>query len=101
MILCDDIHGLRGRPVSGVLGMIFRLIGECSVVSSCMAISRDNLQIIRAHSRKYRMGLHTTATVHPDGRAEEGVPTSRPDLVAEEARLKRELRIKYEPFHPK
>ena len=68
MLVCDRIHGLRGRPVSGVLGIMFRLIGEGAVVSSRMAISNDNLQIIHAHSRKYLINLQTTASVHPDVR---------------------------------
>jgi len=98
MIVCDRVHGLRGRPVSGLLGIMFRLIGDVAVVSSRMAISNVNLQIVRVHSRKHRMGLRTTGTVHPDGRAEKGIPKGRPDLAAAEARLKRRLTIEYEPL---
>jgi hypothetical protein len=101
MLVCDRIHGLRGKPVSGVLGIMFRLIGEGAVVSSRMAISNDNLQIIHAHSRKYLMKLRTTASVHPDGHAEKGIPKDRPDLAATEVRLRRRLTIEYAPLETK
>ena len=98
MVVYDDVHGLTGRPTSGALGVLFKIIGEGRVVRSRMAISSDGLQISRAKAKKAFIGVSTTVTVYPDGRTEKDVPPGRADLAAIEARLKEPLEIDYHPI---
>lgn len=94
-VVFAEIEGLLGRPTSGVLGLLFRLIGEGRVEENRMAVSADGLQIARARARKAFFEVTTTVTVYPDGRTEKDTPPGRPDLLALEARLKQPLRLKY------
>jgi hypothetical protein len=98
MVVFEDIEGLMGRPTTGVLGMLFRVIGEGSVEENRMALSADGLQLARARARKALFEVATTLTIYPDGRTEKDVPPGRPDLAALEARLKQPLRVRYRPL---
>lgn len=98
MIAVDQIRGLTGRPTTGLLGFLFRFIGEGRVVQSRMAVSKDGLLIARARSKKGLFGVTTTVTVYPDGRMEKGLPAGRKDLRLLEKRLKQALDIEYVPF---
>ncbi len=98
VIVYDEITGVSGMPTTGVLGLIFRLIGEGRIVRSRMAIASDGLQVCRADTRKGFLGRTTTITVYPNGRTEEGTPDNRPDLARLENRLKTRLKIEYVPF---
>ena len=98
MTLFDDIRGLRGRPTSGVLGLLFQLIGEGRVVENRMAIAADGVQICRARARKAFFEVISTVTVYPDGRTEKDLPSARPDLAALETHLKEPLKLNHPPF---
>ena len=98
MIVYDQIEGLTGRPTSGLLGLLFRTIGEGRAVQSRMAISRDGLQVSRAQAKKAFLGRTTTVTIYPDGRSEKDVPADRPELQALEARLRQPLKVDYVPL---
>jgi hypothetical protein len=98
MTLFDDIRGLRGRPTSGVLGLLFQLIGEGRVVENRMAIAADGVQICRARARKAFFEVISTVTVYPDGRTEKDLPSARPDLAALETRLKEPRKLTHPPF---
>jgi len=100
MRVFDEIDGLRGRPTSGVLGVLFDLIGEVPLRESRMAVSSDGLQISRGFGRKGPIGATATVTVYPNGRAEKGLPPNRPDLVAIEQRLRVSLKLSYVPLPP-
>jgi hypothetical protein len=100
MLVFGEIEGLLGRPTTGVLGFLFRIIGEGHVAENRMTISADGLQIARARSCKAFIEVTTTVTVYPDGRTEKDLPLSRPDLAALEARLKQPLRLSYRPLGP-
>lgn len=95
-----EVHGLRGRPTSGALGVLFDLIGEVPLRESRMAVSSDGLQISRGFGRKGPIGATATVTVYPNGRAEKGLPPNRPDLVAIEQRLRVSLKLSYVPLPP-
>jgi hypothetical protein len=97
-VVFDEIEGLMGRPTTGVLGMLFRVIGEGSVEENRMALAADGLQLARARARKALFEVATTLTIYPDGRTEKDVPRGRPDLAALEARLKQPLRVRYRPL---
>lgn len=94
----DDIAGLTGRPTTGLLGMLFKLIGEGRVVVTGIAISDDGLQIVRGTAKKAFFGVTTTATIQPDGQSEKDVPENRPDLDALEALLQTPFDIAYKPL---
>lgn len=96
-VVFDEITGLQGRPTSGVLGLLFQVIGEGHVVENRMAISRDGLQIARARAEKSFFHVQATVTVHPNGRTEKDLPPGREDLLALETRLKAPFRLEYFP----
>lgn len=92
---CDKIKGIAGRPTSGLLGFIFRIIGDARFIHSRMAISNDGLQIIRGTSKKGFMGMTTTATIYPDGEMIKDLPDGRPDLKELKKRIKQTLKVDY------
>lgn len=94
MVVFNEITGLRGRPTTGILGVLFQLIGEGSVVESRIAVAPDGQQITRARARKL-FEVATTVTVQPNGHTDKDVPPDRPDLTAIDARLKQPLRYRH------
>ena len=95
-----EVEGMRGRPVSGLLGALFRLIGEVSVVESWIAIAADGTLVTRGRGKKGLIDATATATVRPDGTADKGLPPDRPDLVLLESRLKSVPRFEFFPLGP-
>jgi len=93
-----DVRGLRGRPTSGALGLLFDIIGEAQVLESRSAFAPDGIQIVRGHGRKLLVNRTATVTIWPDGHADKGVPQGRPDLEALEARLEEPLEIRFRPL---
>jgi hypothetical protein len=98
VVVFDEITGLRGRPTTGVLGVLFQLIGEGYVVESRIAVAPDGLQVTRARAKKLLVEVATTVTVAPDGRTEKDVPAGRPDLAALDARLRQPLHLRHPPM---
>lgn len=94
----DSIKGLTGRPTTGVLGFLFRLIGEGRVVISGMAISEDGLQVARGTAKKAFLGVTTTVTISPDGSSKKDVPEDRADLKALDVLLQRPFEMDYLPW---
>lgn len=97
MIVLDDIEGLTGRPTTGLLGVLFRLVGEGRLVESRIAVSSDGLQVVRGRARKGFLQVTTTATIFPDGQGTKDLPEGRADLQRIEARLKEPLEVEYAP----
>ncbi len=97
MVAYDKIEGLSGRPLTGLLGAIFKLLGEGSVKWSRSMYSADGLQIIRARAKKI-FNKTATVTINPDGQAEKDVPDDRPDLAVIAERLEQDLKINYYPY---
>ncbi len=97
MVVFGQVEGLFGRPTSGFLGFLFRLIGEGHVVESRMLIAPDGLQISRARAEKGPFRVTQTVHVYPDGRTEKDLPPNRPDLVPLENRLREPLKIRFRP----
>ena len=98
MVVYDEIDGTSGRPLSGVLGALFKVIGDGRIEYYHSVLVDDGLQVVRAKARKSLFSRTTTITIYPDGRAENGMPPNRPDLAATEELLKRDLDIEYHPF---
>ena len=93
--VCDRVRGLSGRPTSGLLGFIFRIIGDGRIVHSRMAVSADGLQIVRGTSKKGFMAMTTTATIFRDGEMIKDLPDGRPDLEELKKRVKQKLEVEY------
>jgi hypothetical protein len=98
-VVFDDITGLTGRPTTGLLGLLFKLIGDGRVVQSQMAFAKDGLQVSRVVARKVFTRTVTVFT-RPDGRTEPEVPAGRTDLAALKAKLEEPLEIEYYPLEP-
>jgi hypothetical protein len=95
-----EVSGLHGRPTSGPLGVVFRLIGEARVVESRSAFLPDGTQVVRGRASKWGIDHTETVTVWPDGHADRGIPPGRPDLRAAEKRLLEPLAIRFRPLPP-
>ena len=94
-IVYDEFDGVTARPTSGVLGFLFRFIGESRILQTRIAISKDGLQILRATAKKGFIEKTTTVTVYPDGTMEKDIPPDRPDLIELEKRIMQPLEIDY------
>ncbi len=94
-VIYDEIEGLTGRPTSGILGFLFRIIGEGRIVQTRMAISKDGLQINRATAKKGFIKRIDTVTVYPDGKMEKDVPPGRLDLLELTNLITQPLEIEY------
>ena len=94
-VIYDEIEGLTGRPTSGILGFLFRIIGEGRIVQTRMAISKDGLQINRATAKKGFIKRIDTVTVYPDGKMEKDVPPDQPDLLELTNLITQPLEIEY------
>ncbi len=93
-ILYDAIEGLSGRPTSGGLGALFRMLGRARIQYSHFAFAEDGTMV--AYSRGRRMfGFSILTTVRPDGSTARGVPGDREDLQTLAERLSRPPDIQY------
>jgi hypothetical protein len=97
MVVLDDIEGISGRPLSGLLGTLFKLIGEGDAVFARFSLSRDGRQVVRTKATRL-ISKTVTATINRDGSGQSGVPDDRADLIALETRLKQPLEFEYYPY---
>ena len=97
-VVYDEIEGITARPQSGVLALLFRLIGEGRIAHSRIAVAWDGIQVSRTRAEKAFMKVTTTVTIHPDGSIEKGVPEGRTDLQELERLLKQPLDVNYVRF---
>ena len=93
-----EVAGLRGRPTTGPLGVLFRLIGEARVEESRSAFLPDGTQVVRGRASKWGIDRTETVTLWSDGHADRGIPPGRPDLLALEKRLRQPLAIRFRPL---
>jgi len=96
-VLYDDVSGLTGRPTTGFLGLLFKIIGEGRIVRSQMAFSDDGVQVSRVVAKKL-FSKTVIALTWPDGRTEGEIPSDRTDLVALKDRLDEPIEIDYHPL---
>ncbi len=95
MTVQDEVEGLIGRPMGGVLGAMFKVIGPGRVVWSRFAVSQDGLLVTHSRAKKGFVGVTQTTTTYPDGTIEKDVPDDRPDLRDIETYLTDDLEIEY------
>ena len=94
----DEIEGVTVRLESGVLALLFAVIGEGHIAHSRMAIAKDGTQVARTTAKKAFMAVTTTVTIYPGGAMEKDVPDGRADLLELEQRIKQPLEIDYVEF---
>jgi hypothetical protein len=97
MMSFEEIRGISGRPLTGVLATIFKVIGDGSAVYARFGISADGQQVLRTKAVKV-VSKTVTATIAPGGRATRGVPEGRADLAEMEARLRQPMNLDYYPY---
>ncbi|PKL95820.1 MAG: hypothetical protein CVV18_03980 [Gammaproteobacteria bacterium HGW-Gammaproteobacteria-8] len=91
-IAYEQVDGISGKPTSGGLGALFKLLGMGDLRSTRMAIAADGTQVNRTRVAKL-FTFTALALVQPDGRAERGIPDNRPDLAALADRLELDYTI--------
>jgi hypothetical protein len=99
MIILDEIRGLSGRPTSGPLGLVLRILGEANASRSRSIILPSGMVLARAEVKK-GFTVARNVTMYPDGRTEEGLPETLPDAARLKARLEQAIQIEYEPLRP-
>jgi len=97
MVVYDQIKGVSGRPLSGLLGALFKVLGEGDVKYSRTGLAADGVQVVRAQAKKM-FSKTATVTIFADGTAQKDVPEDRPDLAAMEEHLKADLEIEYRDY---
>jgi len=98
MLLFADIEGVSGRATGGLLGLLFKFIGDAHAVRSFIAFADDGHQVTLTTGRKGPIVLTTTATVDSAVRGKKGVPPGRSDLRSIEQRLREPFEAKYAPI---
>ncbi|MDR4499637.1 MAG: hypothetical protein MRK02_17220 [Candidatus Scalindua sp.] len=92
LVVCDQIEGLKGKALKGFL----RIFGKVHMVQYRTAAVKDGPQYVLVEVRKFRwlFGSKTDLTITPDGVTLESVPEK------EKQRLRRKIKIQYEPLKP-
>lgn len=98
IIVYDEIRGVTGRATSGLLGLIFSLLGKANAVETRFAFAADGVQLSLTTARKL-LTITQPVTIYPDGTVLTGVPPERPDLLQLEKALKNlDFKIVYVPL---
>jgi hypothetical protein len=96
MVLHDQIRGVGGRATSGILGVMFDILGDARATTSRIAFADSGVQVARVSAKKGPFGKTQTVTVLKSGIAENGIPKDRADLKAIARRLERQrISLKY------
>jgi hypothetical protein len=92
LVVCDQIKGLKGKALKGFL----RIFGKAHMIQYRIVAVKDGPQYVLVEVRKFRwlFGSKTNVTITPDGVTLEGVPEK------EKQRLRRKIKIQYEPLKP-
>ena len=92
LIVCDQVKGLRGKALKGFL----RIFGKAHMIQYRTLPVKNGPQYVLVEVRKFRwlFGPKTELTITPDGETLEGVPGKI------KQRLRRKIKIQYEPLKP-
>jgi hypothetical protein len=91
----DDVNGMTGRPTTGFLATVFKVIGEGHIDWSRIYIAEDGMQVTRGSAHKGPFSVTETINVRPDGKGDKGLPADTPEWRAIEDRLKEKPDIEY------
>lgn len=98
MIMYDEINGITGRATSGLLGLLFAVMGDGNAVQSRMTVSEDGILVVQARAQKGFIAKSQTVIVYPDGTGEKQIPRDRSDLQNLATQIERPLDISYKPL---
>jgi hypothetical protein len=95
MLLFDEVTGISVKP-HGFLSAVFAVLGKPDLKQTRLAVSGDQWQVVRAKVNVFAAISKTgTATIEPDGRGHEHIPSDRADLLALKTRLEQPLKVRY------
>ena len=95
IVAYDEVNGMTGRPTTGLLAVLFKVIGEGRVDWSRIFIADNGIQVARGGASKGPFRVTETFFVRPDGTGAKGLPENTPMWLAIEERLKQKPRIEY------
>jgi len=96
-IVIDGIHGVTGRATSGLLGVVFDVLGHARAVQTRFAFAADGTQVSRTTARK-GLTLTQAIAILPDGKVLPSLPADRADLAAVDAMLAGiDVQVSYRP----
>lgn len=95
LIVYDQVSGITGRPTTGLLSILFKVIGEGRVDWTRMVVADNGIQVARGGASKGPFSVTETFFVRPDGTGEKGLPAKTPEWLALDARLKQVPHIEY------
>ena len=98
LVALDEIEGVAGRPATGPLSLLFRLIGQARADWTRSLVATDGWQVLVGRGHKGPFSRTATVTVRPDGEVAEGLPPGRADLAELERRLRRLPEVGYRPW---
>jgi hypothetical protein len=98
MIMYDEINGITGRATSGLLGLLFAVMGDGNAVQSRMTVSEDEILVVQATAQKGFIKKNQTVIVYPDGTGENQIPRGRSDLQNLANKIELPLEISYMPM---
>ncbi len=92
LVVCDQIKGLKGKALKGFL----RIFGKVHMMQYRTLAVKDGPLYVLVEVRKFRwlFGSKTDLTITSDGETLKGVPEK------EKQRLRRKIKIQYEPLKP-
>jgi hypothetical protein len=95
MLLFDEVTGISVKP-HGFLSAVFAVLGKPDLKQTRLAVSADQWQVVRGRVNVFAGISKTgTATIEPDGRGHEHIPSDRADLTALKTRLEQPIKLKY------
>ncbi|MCP4253727.1 MAG: hypothetical protein GY775_10005 [Candidatus Scalindua sp.] len=92
LVVCDQVEGLKGKALKGFL----RIFGKAHMMQYRTLAVKDGPQYVLVEVRKFRwlFGSKSDLTITPDGETLEGVPEEI------RQRIRRKIKINYEPLKP-
>ena len=97
MLVFDQVTGISVRPI-GFLSGLFAVLGKPDLKETRLAVSADHWQVVRGRVKVFPgISKSATATIEPDGRGHEGVPSDRADLGVLRERMRQPAELRYGP----
>ena len=95
MLVFDQVTGISVKPL-GFLSGLFAVLGKPDLKQTRVAVSADQWQVMRGRVKVFPgISKSGTASIEPDGRGHEGIPSGRADLRALERRMRRPIKLRY------
>lgn len=97
MLVFDEVSGISVRPI-GFMSALFKVLGKPDLKETRLAVSADHWQVVRGQVKVFPGFSKTgTASIEPDGRGHEGIPSGRVDLGTLRERITRPVELRYGP----